>query len=266
MTRALFLGNSHLAALREAWRSADPGRWPFEAQFVGGHKDLLMQTEVSGGRYRPITAPARETFRRFGGVAEIVLDEFDAFVVAGCMVALPQATNIYRDARWPGLPSLAGEADVAALEPRLMSRAAVLATVAANLGDRLGLRLAARLRTGTDAPIWVASQPRLSARVKGKPRPTTRGHLMALRNGDAAAVSALFDEAAHIAASRANTGFLPQPEATIDDHIFTSEPYVAEAPRLTPEGRATQPEDDILHANAAYGAAVLDQVAAVLAG
>ena len=29
------------------------------------------------------------------------------------MVALPQATNVYRDARWPGLPSLAGEPDLA---------------------------------------------------------------------------------------------------------------------------------------------------------
>lgn len=264
MRRVLFLGNSHLAALREAWRTAAAGRWPFEAHFVGAHRDLLLQTEVTGGRLRPVTTPAREAFRRLGGVTEVALGEYDAVVVAGCMVAMPQAAAVYRDARWPGLPSLAGETDIATLEPRLLSRSAVLATLAANLGERLGPKLAARLRTGTDAPILLASQPRLAARAKGTPRPTTRSYLLALRNGDAASLSALFDEAAAIAAAQAGAGFLPQARATIDDHIFTAERFVEGATRLTQQGGAPQPKDDILHANAAYGATVLDQVAAAL--
>ena len=47
---------------------------------------------------------------------------------------------------------------------------------------------------------------------------------------------------------------------------MTAEPYVAGAPRLTPEAARRNRTDDILHANAVYGAAVLDQIATRLAG
>lgn len=266
MTRRIcFFGNSHLAALREAWVT-DPGRWPgIEAQFIGAHKDLLLQTRLEGSVLHPDSRAASDAFARLGGVGSVDLAGFDHIVVTGCMVSLPQAANTYRDARWPGLPSLSSEPDLAKMAPVLMSRAAAQATVEAAIARRLGPRFVRHVRPATDVPIWLTSQPRVSAVVRKRAHPAARSQRIALRNGDGAALSALFEAAAARAVEQAGATFLPQPAQTIAHDILTDLPYVEGAKRLTARGDQPQPPTDIMHANAAYGALVLDQIIAATA-
>lgn len=264
-TRILFLGNSHLAALRQA-HAASPGRWPgIAATFLGAHKDLLLQTELRQGRLVPVTPQAQQAFQRLAQVADVDVAGQDLIVITGCMVAVASAATAARDMRWPGLPSLANCADLAAMPARLVSRAAACATVQAVLARRLGPELARHLHAqGAAPPIWLTCQPRVSAVIHAAPRPATRALSEALATGNAAGLSALFETAARRAMADAGAEYLPQPPHTITHHILTALPYVQGAIRLAERPDLAQPEDDVLHANAAYGAAVLDQIAARL--
>ncbi len=263
-TRICFIGNSHLAALSEAW-SRDPAQWPgLQASFVGAHKDLLLQTEVRDGRLIPATDDARQSFGKISGVSDVVLDHHDVFVIVGSGVALATALMIYRDARWVGLPSLAQCSDLATMPEQLISRPAAMASMTAALDNRLGLRLIRHLRHGTKRPIYLTSQPRVSQIILQSPQPVTRLHNIALRNGDNQALSAAFDAAAAAVLTNAGATFIPQPAETIARDLFTAQAYVKGAHRLAATMGLPQAKDDVKHANAIYGALVLDQIAAAV--
>jgi hypothetical protein len=262
--RLLILGNSHLAALREAWAGA-PARWPgLRPTFLGAHKDLLLQTQLKDGVLSPATDAARAAFRRLNGLEEVNLRDHDGIVICGCLVAASVAAGLWRDARWPGLPSLMAEPDLAGMRSTLISRGAALAGLAGALDQRLGLRLVRHLRAGTDLPVWLVSQPRANVAVLARPRPEVRAQVAAVQTGDGLALSDLFDAAAARAARQAGAVWLAQPWATRTAGIFTGGAFMQGATRLTPRIGAPQPEDDVTHANAAYGAMVLDQIAGAL--
>lgn len=265
MTRVLFLGNSHLAALREA-HVRDPDRWPgVTATFIGAHKDLLLQTTVGYGRFQAATPAATAAFRKLNGIDGVDLGDVDHIVICGCLVAVSVAASLWRDARWPALPSVQRADDLAGAGPVLISDAAAKAGLAGALASRLGLHLIRHLRSGTDLPITLSSQPRSSAAIATKSRVHTRAQNALLTAGDAAQVSALFDAAAAAACAQAGASWLPQPPQTIAQDILTDIAFMRGATRLTRDpGTAPQPLDDVSHANAAYGATVLDQVAGVL--
>lgn len=264
--RICLFGNSHLAALRDGW-AAHPGRWPGLAPtFVGAHRNHLMETAIRDGRLVPVTQAAQEAFRRLGGVDSVDLAAYDGFVIAGCQIGLHSAAVAWRDMRWTGLESVAACPDLALMRPRLVSRPAARETLAARLSARLGLAFARHLRSATDRPVWLCSQPRVSAAILATPRRSTASHAEALRLGDAPGLSALFEDAAALAAARAGAVFVPQPPQTVQDHILTALPYVEGASRLAARPGLPQPPDDIMHANAAFGALMLDAVAARMRG
>ena len=264
-TRILFLGNSHLAAVREGW-AGNPGRWPgIAATFVGAHKDLLLQTTVQDGRFLPATSASRMAFARLGGSDGTDIAAQDLIVICGCSVALAAASMIWRDMRWAALPSLDAVTDLAAMPQRLVSFAAARKSVQHSLSHRLGALLTRHLRAcGVTQPVWLAAQPHVSAVIATRPRPDTRALNDALTQGDAAGLVALFDAAATRALAEAGATYLPQPWQTVQDDVLTALPFVQGATRLAARPGLKQDEDDIRHANAAYGAAVLDQIAARL--
>lgn len=269
MNRVLFLGNSHLAALRQAW-DTHPGRWPgVAATFLGAHRDLLLQTALRGGRLVPVTPAAQAAFAQLARLDDVDVAGQDLIVLAGCMISVPQVAIATRDMRWLGLPSVVNASDLAAMPGALMSQAAVRATVDRKLAARLGPRLTRHLiAQGADVPILLASQPRISEtiRTSGRAalRPVAGGMIEVLTLGNAAQLSDLFEAAAERAMQAAGAGYLAQPAQTIVDHVLTAVGYMQGAMRLSKQDDEAQPDDDVLHANAAYGAAVIDQVAAHL--
>lgn len=263
--RVLFLGNSHLAALREAW-TANPGRWPMiEASFLGAHRDHLLETRLDAGRLVAATPAAQAAFDRLGCGDGAEIATQDLIVLCGCLVAVASAALVWRDMRWDALPSLRSCPDLAAMSQPLVSRAAALACLRQSLSHRLGPLLAGHLRAeAVTAPIWLASQPRTSEVIARRPRPEARAQSEILRLDDAAEVAALFDSAAAAAMAQSGAGYLPQPPQTITRHILTALTFMQGAPRLAARPGRRQDADDILHGNAAYGAAVLDQIASRL--
>lgn len=264
--RLCIFGNSHVAALREAW-SVNPGRWPgVLAQFVGAHGDTLLQTEVRDGHLVPATDDARDNFARLGGVEKVDLAAYDALVIAGCLMAMPQAVLVHQSMRWTGLPSLARAADIATMKQAFVSHAAARASLCAILQGRLGPTFARHLRQGTATPLWITSQPRYSVDATTSDKAHLRPYMAAIRMGDGPALSGLFEEAASRTAQATGATFIPQHRATIRKDMLTAVAYMRGAKRLSPKGNLPQPPEDFAHANARYGALVIDQIIAAVTG
>ena len=85
-----------------------------------------------------------------------------------------------------------------------------------------------------------------------------------LRREVAKTLGARFDSVVTDMLAQTGITFLPQPDHTRAQHILTAEPFTSEAMRLAREDRHKQPKEDILHANAAYGAVPLTQLQTAL--
>ena len=254
--RLCIIGNSHVAALRDAWMQ-QPDRWPaLSLDFWAAQRDHLRRTIVQHGRLMPTDTAGRAEMQQINGRSDVDLAEFDGFVIAGAAICVQAILPIYRDARWTGLPS------VRRGTPALISAGAARAVMGAILQDRLGYALAHRLRPQCVQPILMTSQPRVSAQILQSPRPELRLHSVAIRNADADALGAGFDGVATDLFTGLGCRFLPQPPQTVAQGVLTQVQYVRGARRLSADMGALQPQSDLMHANAQYGALVLDQIAA----
>ena len=262
--RLCVFGNSHAAALREAW-IRNPGRWPqLHLDFMAAQKDHLLQTEVRDGRLVPTDPETEAAFRRISGISSIRLADYDGFIIAGAAICLNAVLPVYRDCQWVGLPSRGHTKDPARQAKLLISRAAAHATMQDILRSRLGAVLADRLRQNGQQPVFVTAQPRISAEILTAPRPVTRLHNIAIRNDDADTLGRDFDQAATGMLAGIGCTFIAQPARTVSHGVLTGLEFVKGAVRLTAGMDAPQPAADILHANGLYGALVLDQIAAAL--
>jgi len=259
--RVLLLGNSHLAALRDALTRFD-NLWPgMNVTCVGAHNDTLLETRCADGVLTPVSDAAKDAFKTFGGVDTIDLNSYAAIVIVGCQFACSRASYLYRRARWAALPSLAAMTKPPNCAWALVSEPAFNAMLYEMLSDVLGGKLLRHLRDGTDTPIYLASQPRTATGILD-----IEEHALTILNdaiaaGDAAAISTVFDRTAQLMCKDHGATFLRQPRQTIQSHVLTKPAFTKGAVRLSKNGRFQQPPTDILHANASYGATVLDQIA-----
>lgn len=257
-------GNSHVGALREAW-IRNPGRWPgLSLGFLAAQKDHLLQTGVQDGQLVATNPESRLAFERINGRSGIALADYDGFVVAGAAICVNAILPVYRDSRWIGLPSVAANPVADRIAETLISCAAANAVMRAGLQERLGHVFAQRLRQHSNLPIFLASQPRVSQEILTAPRPALRLHNNAIRNGDAETLGHGFDQIATDLLGGLSCTFLPQPAQSCTHGILTRLEYVTGARRLTAAMDAPQPKSDVLHANGAYGALVIDQIVAAL--
>jgi hypothetical protein len=260
--RVCILGNSHVAALRAAW-GQQPDRWPgLHPSFVAAPRSLLQHMAVLDGTLVPTDATTRAALQRLCGQTEVTLAAQDAFVIVGLSVTLATALQPYRDARWPGLPSLDQWPDLHSLPHRFVSAEAAQAIVSDMLHRRLGVQLVQRLRAATPCPIYLIPQPRSSDMILKHRSPATRLHRIAIGNGDGAAIAGLFDRSLAMTLAAAGAQLLPQPAPTIRQHLLTDHRFMAGPERLEPVHEQDTPDTN--HANALYGAVVLDQIAAAV--
>lgn len=258
------IGNSHLVSIAEAWR-ADPERWPGIAPvFHAFRGTTVAETRLEGLTLVPETAHAAEQMRRLNGTDRIDLAGAGAYVVVGFNFKTEHALHLWRAARWPGLPSLLREEDIAAMPVPLISRPAARAALTGALGRTTNLRLASALRRASGRRVLVIGEPRLHGRALGRRQGRVLGLPQAMRSGDGPALSALFEGAADAAAAAAGVERIAQPRQTVMRHLLSRPDYMAgEIEVEGPRGRRVRRED-LRHPSAALGALMLDAVAEAL--
>ena len=264
--RLLLIGNSHLAALKSA-HGAEPARWKaLEPVWAGFLKRSLTEITPTPDALIPSGDEGARALSTFGHGDALSLDGIDAVAIVGCQVSMLNAVRLHRQTRCVALPSLADTPNLATMEPLLMSRAAWEETAKHSMLEKIGMEFAARLRAvRPDLEIASVPQPHIT---QGALRSTTKklhGFRLMAEAGDLPLMARAFTRAVDGACDALDLLHLPQPRETIFRHAMTRKPYMRGSVRLAGGGRHAHPEDDMLHANAAYGALVLDQLEAAFA-
>jgi hypothetical protein len=248
MIRLLFIGNSHLAALKSAWDAAPPPG--IAAEFFGAPQrawqrmallpdnDFGLAPGGDFGRQRKITEQAN-------GKSTVSLADQDAIVIVGGFsaaeaVAALLATCDVVPLRETGAPSL--------LSDVLFAKACT--ALAADALPEPGWRNRA------DAKIAVLPRPATNESCLGSTNDGFQSwHRLATNPNGAAAGFAAFDAALTTALATQGITYLPQPPETRTSFGATARGFLAEGGGVV-AGEENR-RGDHAHMNTAYGAACI---------
>jgi hypothetical protein len=262
--RVLVIGNSHAACVIEAWRMregqerADGG---LQLDFLAGAGSVLKEFGFDGLRVFALTPKGRAFQRRLGQPDMFVLADYDAIAVIGLELSIFRLVHIVGRNHVLGW-DYENRNDLAVITRACLRDAlsdAVDATGAAMILRRLGPVAAAKgLR------LLAVTQPYPARAILDDARGA--GFALIARAGIGPQCREMYETVAAARMSALGAGYLPQPQQSVIDDILTDRTFTAGAKRLV-DLTKSQPPEDVLHANAAYGASVIDRIrSAVEAG
>ncbi len=245
--KVCILANSHAHALRLAAQERTP-KW--RPVFFAAPANRMRRIRLTGGRLVARDAGvARWMDRTSGGVREVVLRDYDAFVICGLSLRALDGLRMFCDHQ----PVGRRVSDDVALVSEAAFRAAVRDRIQASAGARLMQLLKDR------KPVLIVPAPMPSVRIAELPEFDWIN-----RPGGAEAVrwiSGIVLEEIRALADERGFRFMPQPPETLDERGLTRLEYAEDAVRFT--GSAYS-EDDISHMNTAYGALILHSIGGAL--
>ena len=254
--RLLVFGNSHVACLMQACREGEVAAG-HEVAFFARSGSGVTDYALRGTRIAASTEVMAAFLGRLGLARQQDLATFDAFAVVASEVSvfpLVQVLNAYRVLDW-GREVRDGRPALTEAVLRIALSEAFMASNAARL--MADLRAVPAL---ADRPIHLLPQPYPSERLtKLRRLPAGAGVRRLLRDGFGAQAAAVFHEELARFAGVFGAVLHLQPAETIVRDCLTAEAYSNGARRLFDLNRQ-QPQDDILHANLAYGRLVMAQV------
>ena len=246
-----------MAALAVA-ATKDAVRFP-DVQFdMFGDHSAMGTFEVVDGVLQSPDAAARRSVKRLCGREALRLADYDGVILTGLLFSIFNAAKHLREVACLAQPSVTAMEDAAIVGKVLVSTAMLRDMVEAGLAQTTAMVLARRIIAGCDTPVLIAAQPR--------PAVTTRdvhGQYETFRvldtAGDGAFVGRLFENRAAAVCARNGVIYVPQPRKTIVDGLFTADKFMRGSVRLAKRLDIGHGREDVIHANAAYGALMLER-------
>jgi len=234
------LGNSHIASLKLAWEKLKPNYPDFELVFFGARGRDLFHLRVNSARLVPTKAKTEEQIVfTSGGLHWLDTQAFDAFLVYGPYHV--EGFLAFTDAFKVGNFANDGR--------RTLSLAAFAQLCHDRLQDSLLFQLVTQTRSVCNAPIFVAPAPFPGENCLDDAASKWRNFIA----NDSALMQAAYYTGLNRVFAPLKATFLPQPETTIMNGLFSHRQYAEGAMRLT-EGLSTRhPSDNYWHLNQAYG-------------
>lgn len=256
LPRVLFIGNSHIGALRLAY-AADPERWPgWDVYFLGVLANRLGELDLRDGELIPITDAARWQMRFYNHIKALDVTGFDAFVIVGGTPWI-RIAGLCADHRGVDFPSVLAGDDT----PQLVGRPFLEAVLRSRIGEASAAKLLSRIGP-LGKPVVVVPEPMLSEDA-AEDRDRYSVYLDMIERGDAGHWLAMYREARErVFALHARV--IDWPEPALTGGFFTGSGFMRGSRRLAAVDGAAHPDDDYEHANATYGGLVMDQVMAAL--
>ncbi|MEX0311506.1 MAG: hypothetical protein AB3N17_14820 [Tateyamaria sp.] len=260
------IGNSHAGMIVHAARAgaADGFDLTYMARQGRGPEGIRLR----GNTLRAMRPETRRALARLNMPDRVKIDDFDAFVVVAMTATVFSVAPLLGEHSvftWPSMRRVIADSpdnETALLERPFLSEPALIAALVHAMEDNIAHSVVQKIRRVSDVPILMIAQPHPSETVmQAKSRQS--GIKSLVRKGDGAEAARILD-AAHARCFGAfkDVTRLAQPPETIVQGCLTAAEFTRGAGRLSVDG--TQPEDDILHANAAYGAKVFEQIRATL--
>ncbi len=255
--KMLFIGNSHTAMFAEAIKL--DAAFDHDVTFFAQAGKGPVGAEFDNATVRAVDPKLKHALRILGMPEEISLDAFDGIVLVGMTLSafhtVPKTQN-HRVLGW--IPH-----DHPLRAPsRLPISEALLAEAAQDsLNQGQAMRYLRHLREFTDCPVVMMPQPLASAHILEHPK--WRSFARIKQWGEGAFHQAFVHRI--ISESCANFGgvhVLRQPASTVEHGFLTSGEFRKGAKQLNI--KHTQEADDVLHANADFGAIMLREIFQVL--
>ena len=244
MRRVLFIGNSHLAAIKQGFDSLER-ELSFTPTFFGSPsgtlRDLVAAPDtISSGSAR-LSAALNQLWR----TDRMDLSQFDAVCLVGLGAGIRLVGPLYEGFR--------SDEHLRAPHKHLVSQATFDRCLQGLVGGALFASVARTVRQATSLPILALAQPGPSqAMVERAPGGWVDE---AIGAGDAPILKrALMEAVASVGGCRF---IAEQPAETVWNAVLTKAEYMAGSVRLRAGDAEAHDEDDITHANAAYGAKAL---------
>lgn len=253
--RYCFLGNSHIAAVKQGWDdTAD--RYPgIEAtMFAAGGKNFA-DIKIENGVIEPQTDELRDRLKnRSDGQERIVLADYDRFVVIGLGFDSVLISRIYK-----AYHTILHRKERPGQVP-FVSVDVLAQMLLADLKDSLSYRLATAVRAHTGQRIHVCWVPLKRRAMLSIEKSAVAAEAFAEINarGESELLQRVMERVG-VFLAREGLDLITQPEETIDGGIFTIEEYskAASLPKHTPNQNALL---DIGHMNRRYGALMVGKV------
>ena len=257
------IGNSHAGMLVHASRAAVPDG--LDLTFFARQGRGPEGARIRGTELRAVRRDLRKNLAKLGMPEAVNLPDFDAFVIvamSATMFSLGPMLSGHSVFSWDSTQRELEKTGGLNGRP-LVSEAALLAALRAEIEDNLAYSMIGRLRKVSAAPVLIVPQPYPSAEVLEQTDRFKMFRQIQRRNDGADAARVLRTAHEQAFGALANVQVLTQPDTTVAHGFLTDADFTRGAGRLNADGR--QNETDILHANAQYGGLVLDQIAQNLA-
>ena len=249
MKRLLFIGNSHLAALKTAWDATPhPG---FEVEFFAApQRTYLRMSVMSGNTFglatEGLSPRQRKIAEATNGKAAVSLTDRDVIILVGGFSAAEAMAQVLCDCDVTGLR----ETGAASLLSTGLFAGICQALAQAALPD-------AAWHHRKDAKILLIPRPATCETCLASTYPGFQPwHKLAANPAGALPGFAAFDTALANVATDHGLTYLPQPIATRSPAGLSTRAYLAEGGGITPG--EDHKRGDHAHMNAAYGRAALE--------
>jgi hypothetical protein len=239
-----FIGNSHIAAIKQAWTNRAPQLLPgVSADFFSASASLLQGLELDGTVWRCRTEELREKIAfTSGGLETVDIAKYDAFAIVGIGFGL-------------NVPVFCEGFDLAshAREPEgdLISQPCLSAIIETFLEDSLAVEMVATIKSVSDKPILLCAAPFLSERILKEEEPLRDQKRFQDVDFLKRVVAAGKAAGARLAA-RHGFALIWQEEETVGVPGFTKAEYGVNPARFAMRGNKPPPADR-RHANEDYG-------------
>ncbi|GCA53201.1 hypothetical protein KGO5_05670 [Sinorhizobium sp. KGO-5] len=251
--RLCILGNSHLAAFRDAWTEHSEKFPDLVPTWFGASRDQLGNMVARKGLLRPKTQRLAESLKwTSGGLEFIDPRNYDAFVIVGLGPSFTGASRIYRAFR----------TSAQSQDPRpryLISQAAYHAALDGQVLSSVAFGLAGLLRSLTDAPIFVIADPLPAENALESRERALWSQLLA--TGDGARLLSQFLRLTTTRVQELPATFIEQPAQTRSQEMFSRDDFRRGAARMREDGDIAFTDEDYGHLGPQYGLILLRELA-----
>lgn len=267
MKKVCCIGSSHIATLKAGWDQIAP-KWPgVEMTFFGSPNNRVEESmqflTLEGRRIVPTDAGVTKFFKlTSGGLGDIDLDAYDAFVVMGG-VGLTKPFGLYAHYR-------TDEQFHSAVNV-LISAECLVESFVGIFRSSLPYRLTTALAQLTAKPVFLIPEPRPSESVlasSGSEFPTWDYYIKLIQklvaNGDHAS-EAHYYNAALQAVRQPGVVMADVHADMIVNGVLTPSEYSKGSVWLQSKGYENSPRDDFFHMNGDFGARVLSGILSSIA-
>jgi len=251
--KVLVLGNSHAGCLMHAWKHRVDSERDTITFFV--KSGSLSEFSIVESQISATSSEFCSFLERLSLATTVNLDAYDTIVIVGSELSIFSVVSIinrYRILDWPMKQDVA----TPALTEDVL-RIALAEAVDQSSGGRI-LRMLYELPTMRSKKLIIVPQPFPSERALIS-KTGGFGFRRLIRHRAAESAVRVFNEELVAFCSRFGALYQPQPGNTIVHECFTANAYTSAARRLANLDQM-QPSEDIIHANAAYGQLIINQI------